>query len=557
LINANHFGFAPLFIIISLYLLFDIIIYLSIPFLIISELLDMSIPYAVFYSLKKLGFIRNFNFDYAYICSATFLLMQIIISLSFFIKPFIVIIQLIGITIFSKSSIIVNTEWLFKFKSLFTEFLMEEKENEIGNSIMEMFNYLNIEINKVLASHCTTFLLFLIAYQSYSSLKSNFELICSFLGIIIPNSPVLSIKDLTENSVELYWFEPENQKKSVFVLRLRSMFKTIYYFITYSFHWHRKSDLSKSDSDVDNTLSDLNNISKYCGESTYRFTLNNKNNNNNNNNNNININNDTNTNLNSNKDTINNSNNSNNINKNKDTINNNNNNYNSNNINSYGNNSNNKLNFLESTSTISIATTLCETDSVLNDNLQDINSNSHQSMTSIENNKENENENENECENVNNKNNNKNLNNKNRKNFFRYFFKKGNMNNDFNSQKNKISVDEKEDNINRKIKQLESNINPMDNVSGLKLFLYKYGSHKRNKISYQVEVNGYILNEEKLYDQHIIINGLKPSTFYKIRIWSIMNNRIKSSSSFINVQTLKSYTESLSKGKEKKKFHFI
>ena len=135
MINANHFGFAPLFIIISLYLLFDIIIYLSIPFLIISELLDMSIPYAVFYSLKKLGFIRNFNFDYAYICSATFLLMQIIISLSFFIKPFIVIIQLIGITIFSKSSIIVNTEWLFKFKSLFTEFLMEEKENEIGNSI--------------------------------------------------------------------------------------------------------------------------------------------------------------------------------------------------------------------------------------------------------------------------------------------------------------------------------------------------------------------------------------------------------------------------------------
>jgi hypothetical protein len=387
--------------------------------------------------------------------------------------------------------------------------LVEDKK-DFGNGIMRILKLLNFELNNVLAAHCTTFLIFLIIYHSYNTIKTNFELICSLLGIIIPSSPILTIKDLTENSVELYWFEPKDNKKSIFDLGLKDIAKLFYYYITYPFHQHRKSDSSQSNSDVDNTLSDLISVSKQHGENTYHFALNNN--------------------------TINT----------KDT---------SNTTNTTTTTTNNKLKFPKSTSTTNFTTTHYEINSELTNSLQDINTDNQQSLSSLEeDNKENESDNIN---NNNNNNNNKILNNKREKGKIGYIIKNG-SDHDLNSN-SKILVDGKEveikqfaDKINREIKQLESQINPMDNATGLKLFLYKYGFHKRNEIAYQVEVNGYILNEEKINEKHIIINGLKPSTSYKIRIWSIMNNRIKSPSSFINVQTLKSYTESLSKAKVSK-----
>jgi len=208
------------------------------------------------------------------------------------------------------------------------------------------------------------------------------------------------------------------------------------------------------------------------------------------------------------------------------------------------------MKFPKSSSTTNFTTTHYETDSTLIDNLQDINSDSNQSLNSLENNKENISGNVN----INDKNNKKNEIKDENENIG--YTLKQNKSNIESNKKSKILVDGKEveikqfaEKINREIQQLESQINPLDNATGLKLFLYKYGFYKRSEIAYQVEVNGYILNDENIHEKHIIINGLKPSTSYKIRIWSIMNNRIKSPSSFVNVQTLKSYTESLNKAK--------
>lgn len=490
LINANYIGFAPLVFIISLYLFLDIIIYLSIPYSIISEVLDLCIPCVLYYCMKKLGFIRDFKFEYTYIVTASFLLLQMIVWLGFFMHPVSVIIKYVTSSLLTSNSIIKADSLCNTRKSIMFAMVTNDKK-DFGDGIMGLIKLWKFEFNKVLAAHCTTFLIILIILYIYDTIKSNFEFICSLIGIIIPHSPVITIKDLTENSVELYWNGPIEQSKTI--EDIKDFINLIGYYISYPFTRYKKSSSSKSD--VDNTLSDLISISKQNGEDTYCFSLNNK---------------DTTT-----------------------------------------NNNNNKLKFPKSTSTTNFKTTHYDKDSDIINNLDDQVNDSNKSLNTNDNNI---------SDKVSDKENQNNINKSDKSSQkIGYVVKKGNIEDNELDKNGKILLDGKEVDIKNFATEIKKEFTQLDktfsyekalkNASGFRLFLFKYGFQKRNEITYQVEVNGYILNEENLNEKHIVINRLKPSTSYKIRVWAVMNNRIKSPSSFVNIKTLKSYTESLNKGK--------
>ncbi|ORX51848.1 hypothetical protein BCR36DRAFT_287585 [Piromyces finnis] len=506
LINANYIGFAPLVLIISLYLFLDIIVYLSIPYLILSEVLDICIPCVMCYCIRKLGFIRDFKLDYIHIVTASFLIIQMVIWVGFFINPFSVIIKYIAsLLLVSNSRIKADTK-----KSLMFTIISNDKK-DFGDGILGLIKLWKFEFNKVLAAHCITFLIFLIILYIYYTIKSNFEFICSLIGIIIPRAPVITIKDLTENSVELYWNEPIEQDKSI--KNLKDIINLICYTISYPFSRYKNKNNSSSSSssskqDVDNTLSDLISISKQHGEDTYHFSLNNK---------------DTTTN-------------------------------------------NNKLKFPKSTLTTNFKTIHYDKNLDYTNELKDQNKDNNISLDTNEENssdrtdisKNTESFNNNPTNNKNSGSNNTNNNKDNNSNKrIGYTIKKGKSKANELDKSEKILLGGKEVDIKNFASEIKKEFNQLDktysyektlkNTSGFKYFLYKYGFQKRNEITYQVEINCYILNEENLSDKHIIINGLKPSTSYKIRVWAVLNNRIKSPSSFVNIKTLKSYTDSLNK----------
>ncbi|OUM63792.1 hypothetical protein PIROE2DRAFT_61063 [Piromyces sp. E2] len=372
--------------------------------------------------------------------------------------------------------------------------MVSNDKKDFGDGLMGLIKLWKFEFNKVLAAHCTTFLIFLMILYIYNSIKSNFEFICSLIGIIIPHSPVITIKDLTENSVELYWNGPIEQSKSI--ENLKDIINLIGYYISYPFTRYKKSSSSKSD--VDNTLSDLISISKQHGEDTYRFSLNNK---------------DT--------TTVNNS---------------------------------TKLKFPKSTSTTNFKTTHYDKDSDIMDNIEDQISDSNKSLNTRDDHMTNKENSSNDKDNQNDMNTSDKSNQR-----IGYVVRKGKIKDSELDKNGKILLDGKEVDIRNFATEIKKEFTQLDinysyeralkNASGFKLFLFKYGFQKRNEITYQVEVNGYILNEENLNEKHIVINGLKPSTSYKIRVWAVMNNRIKSPSSFVNIKTLKSYTESINKAK--------
>jgi len=240
--------------------------------------------------------------------------------------------------------------------------------------------------------------------------------------------------------VELYWYEPEEDNKSI--RDLKSFIKLITSYITYPIQRYKKSkELSTSKPDVDNTLSDLISISKHHGEDTYHFSLNSK-----------------------------------------DT------------------NNNSKLKFPKSTSTTNFRTTHYDKDTSYTDMLQDCSNDSDKSLNDSDDDKENKINNQN----VNGKTKSEKSNSK-----IGYVIKNGKKDKKNDQETNgKILLDGKEvdiknfaSEIKKEIKQFEGVFNyeeTLKNATGFRLFLFKYGFQKRNEITYQVEVNGYILNDENL-----------------------------------------------------------
>jgi len=489
LINATNIGFAPLVLVISLYLFFDIIIYLSIPYTLISEALDIGIPCVLYYCMHKLGFLKEFKFEYTFVVIASFLTLQMIVWLGFLIHPLSAIIKYFTYSMLSSNSI-VKADSLYKRRGIF--FLIMNEKRDFGDGFSGLMKLWKYEFNRILAAHCTTFLIFLVFLYIYHFIKSKFDFICSLIGIIIPRSPIITIKDLSENSVELYWYEPIDHSNSID--GLKGVIQLIGYYIAYPFKRYSNKSSTSSKIGVDNTLSDLISISKQHGENTYHFSLNNK-----------------------------------------DTT-------------------SNKLKFPKSTSINNFTTTHYEKEMGSSDSVKNEKGDHKQNLDTSDHNKENKNEQQQNSSNADKTSKHEKTNSP-----IGYSIKNENGEKGGLNGNGKILLDGKEvdirnfaTEIKKEIKHFDKSFNyeeSLKNATGLKLFIFKYGFQKRNEITYQVEVNGYILNEENLREKHIVINGLKPSTSYKIRVWAIMSNGIKSPSSFVNIKTLKSYTESLNKEK--------
>jgi len=278
LVNVSDVGFAPMVLAISVYLFSDISIYLSIPHSLISEILDLSIPCILYYSMLKLGFIKDFKFEFTFVLTALFLSLQIIIEwLSFFMQPLSAVIKFITHSILSSNSI-VKADSLYNRRELM--FLIMNERRDFGDGFTGFIKLWIFEFNKIIASHCTTSLIFLVLIYIFSTVKSNFEYICSIIGIMIPRSPIITIKDLFENSVELYWNEPIEHYSTLD--SLKGAVKLIGHYIAYPFKRYGNKSSTSSKAGVDNTLSDLISISKHHGENTYHFSLNNKDTTNNN-----------------------------------------------------------------------------------------------------------------------------------------------------------------------------------------------------------------------------------------------------------------------------------
>ena len=68
---------------------------------------------------------------------------------------------------------------------------------------------------KPVAAHCAGFGLCWFSYSTMRLLYTSFDNFCLYFGLIAPDPPAVSVKDVTSHSFQIYWFSPPAQEQSI------------------------------------------------------------------------------------------------------------------------------------------------------------------------------------------------------------------------------------------------------------------------------------------------------------------------------------------------------